>query len=374
MWIFFLILCSSNAFFWNWWSSQAFVFFSLLLFPYIFHLSAPPVYGSSSVHGTVPPHSKAIHLKILSQLWRFGPNVLWQCVFSPKLHCHSVLSWLSVLVTWLTPNPGRIAQNSGIHKGAQGTLCPLFFFLSSSHFNFSQLLLLSLCSVHFSFTTHSFRAQRERERERNLWAQMSKSQGFPSQAITDCRTTVPHTATHTHTRRFTSTSYKHAVYPPSPKKNKISICLTMRILSCWPPVTHTEACNTHTHTCSAAVRWFSHQSCCVLSRAVKWFLGPLLADFDGSNTPVRSGSFYLPTKALTDGWSTVVKHCRCTCLICVRTHTQTHTHTHQELFYNVHLQITGEYLSVLSVFSLRSLKTPWPLQRRHKKRPQILWK
>lgn len=219
MWIFFLILCSSNAFFWNWWSSQAFVFFSLLLFPYIFHLSAPPVYGSSSVHGTVPPHSKAIHLKILSQLWRFGPNVLWQCVFSPKLHCHSVLSWLSVLVTWLTPNPGRIAQNSGIHKGAQGTLCPLFFFLSSSHFNFSQLLLLSLCSVHFSFTTHSFRAQREREREKSVGSNVKKSRVSQPSNYTDCRTTVPHTATHTHTRRFTSTSYKHAVYPPKKKYN-----------------------------------------------------------------------------------------------------------------------------------------------------------
>lgn len=48
-------------------------------------------------------------------------------------------------------------------------------------------------------------------------------------------------------------------------------------------------------------------------------------------------------------------------------HTHRHTHTRQELFYNVHLQITGEYLSVLSVFSLRSLKIPRPLQRRHKK-------
>lgn len=373
MWIFFLILCSSNAFFWNWWSSQAFGFFSLLLFPYIFHLSAPPVYGSSSVHGTVPPHSKAIHLKILSQLWRFGPNVLWQCVFSPKLHCHSVLSWLSVLVTWLTPNPGRIAQNSGIHKGAQGTLCPLFFFLSSSHFNFSQLLLLSLCSVHFSFTTHSFRAQRERERE-ICGLKCQKVKGFPAKQLHRLQdNSTTHSNTHTYTKVYINIIQACSL-PPPPKKNTISICLTMRILSCWPPVTHTEACNTHTHTCSAAVRWFSHQSCCVLSRAVKWFLGPLLADFDGSNTPVRSGSFYLPTKALTDGWSTVVKHCRCTCLICVRTHTQTHTHTHQELFYNVHLQITGEYLSVLSVFSLRSLKTPWPLQRRHKKRPQILWK
>lgn len=53
--------------------------------------------------------------------------------------------------------------------------------------------------------------------------------------------------------------------------------------------------------------------------------------------------------------------------MCENAHTDTHTHTRQELFYNVHLQITGEYLSVLSVFSLRSLKTPWPLQRRHKK-------
>lgn len=194
--------------------------------------------------------------------------MLWQCVFSPKLHCHSVLSWLSVLVTWLTPNPGRIAQNSGIHKGAQGTLCPLFFFLSSSHFNFSQLLLLSLCSVHFSFTTPSFRAQRERER--NLWAQMSKSQGFPSQAITQTAGQQYHTQQHTHIHEGLHQHHTSMQSTPPPKKkNTISICLTMRILSCWPPVTHTEACNTHTHTCSAAVRWFSHQSCCVLSRAVK---------------------------------------------------------------------------------------------------------
>lgn len=51
--------------------------------------------------------------------------------------------------------------------------------------------------------------------------------------------------------------------------------------------------------------------------------------------------------------------------MCENTHTD--THTRQELFYNVHLQITGEYFSVLSVFSLRSLKIPRPLQRRHKK-------
>lgn len=219
MWIFFLILCSSNAFFWNWWSSQAFGFFSLLLFPYIFHLSAPPVYGSASVHGTVPPHSKAIHLKILSQLWRFGPNVLWQCVFSPKLHCHSVLSWLSVLVTWLTPNPGRIAQNSGIHKGAQGTLCPLFFFLSSSHFNFSQLLLLSLCSVHFSFTTHSFRAQRERERE-ICGLKCQKVKGFPAKQLHRLQdNSTTHSNTHTYTKVYINIIQACSLPPPKKKYN-----------------------------------------------------------------------------------------------------------------------------------------------------------
>lgn len=266
MWIFFLILCSSNAFFWNWWSSQAFGFFSLLLFPYIFHLSAPSVYGSSSVHGTVPPHSKAIHLKILSQLWRFGPNVLWQCVFSPKLHCHSVLSWLSVLVTWLTPNPGRIAQNSGIHKGAQGTLCPLFFFLSSSHFNFSQILLLSLCSVHFSFTTHSFRAQRERERERNLWAQMSKSQGFPSQAITQTAGQQYHTQQHTHIHE--GLHQHHTSMQSTPPKKKYNFHMSNHAHTFLLATCHSYGGLQYSHThmqCSGQVVFPSKLLCALQS-------------------------------------------------------------------------------------------------------------
>lgn len=43
------------------------------------------------------------------------------------------------------------------------------------------------------------------------------------------------------------------------------------------------------------------------------------------------GSFYLPTKVLTDGCLTVIRHCNCTCLMCVST--QTHTiHTFKSIF------------------------------------------
>lgn len=219
MWIFFLILCSSNAFFWNWWSSQAFGFFSLLLFPYIFHLSAPPVYGSSSVHGTVPPHSKAIHLKILSQLWRFGPNVLWQCVFSPKLHCHSVLSWLSVLVTWLTPNPGRIAQNSGIHREHRE-----HFVLSFSSYHPPILIFPSfffcLFVLYISLSRLTLSELREREREREICGlKCQKVKGFPAKQLHRLQdNSTTHSNTHTYTKVYINIIQACSL-PPQKKYN-----------------------------------------------------------------------------------------------------------------------------------------------------------
>lgn len=61
-------------------------------------------------------------------------------------------------------------------------------------------------------------------------------------------------------------------------------------------------------------------------------LGPLLTGFDGSNTPLTSASFYLPTKTPTEGCFTVTRQLKCTCLVCVAIHTNTHSGTFYVLF------------------------------------------
>lgn len=75
--------------------------------------------------------------------------------------------------------------------------------------------------------------------------------------------------------------------------------------------------------------FFRSEQLCALQSS-KMVLGPVLAGFDESNTPLSSSSFYLPTKALTDGCLTVIRHCNCTCLMCVNT--QTHMHTFKCIF------------------------------------------
>lgn len=73
----------------------------------------------------------------------------------------------------------------------------------------------------------------------------------------------------------------------------------------------------------------STQLCALQSSEM--ILGPLLTGFDGSNTPLTSASFYLPTKTPTEGCFTVIGQLKCTCLVCAATHTNTHSGTIKDI-------------------------------------------
>lgn len=170
-------------------------------------------------------------------------------------------------------------------------------------------------SISPSLSPFSMEAERERGRADCCGLKCQRVMGFPAGRFHRLRR-----ASVARVRRTTT----HVVQPQDfKKKSKFSSLHTHTFL--LPPVTHTD-----THTDTHTFRCFFNQRSCVLSKAVKWFSGPVLAGFDESNTPLSPGSFYLPTKALTDGRWTVIGRCNCTCFTCASA--QAHMDTFKYIF------------------------------------------
>lgn len=102
-----------------------------------------------------------------------------------------------------------------------------------------------------------------------------------------------HTHTHTHTNPFSNLSIRSVDH------------LSFRVQAITTPPTHTY---THTHCCQVVFK--SSELCALQSSKMN------VRSFDESNTPMTSGSFYLPTKTLTGSCSTLFRHLKCTCLKC----------------------------------------------------------